>query len=99
MEITVGKVLFIIYVAINLISFAMMGIDKLRAERDAWRISEKTLLLSAFLMGGVGSLVGSYVFRHKTQKLKFRILLPLALILNLAVIAFAIKLRFWYLPL
>ena len=66
----------------NLITFGMMGIDKYKAEHGKWRVSEKALLLSAFLMGAVGSLVGSRIFHHKTKKLKFRICLPLALAVN-----------------
>ena len=68
----------------NIITFAMMGIDKYRAERKKWRISEKALLFSAFLMGAAGSLAGSRVFHHKTKKTKFRICLPLALAVNIA---------------
>ena len=63
-----------------------MGIDKRKAIKDARRISEKTLLLSAFLMGAAGSILGSMVFHHKTQKAKFRILLPVALVVNIAVV-------------
>ena len=66
----------------NLITFGMMGIDKYTAEHGKWRVSEKALLLSAFLMGAVGSLAGSRIFHHKTKKLKFRICLPLALAVN-----------------
>mgnify|MGYP002537828087 CR=1 FL=1 len=53
----------------NLITFGMMGIDKYKAEHGKWRVSEKALLLSAFLMGAVGSLAGSRIFHHKTKKL------------------------------
>lgn len=66
----------------NLITFGMMGIDKYKAEHGKWRVSKKALLLSAFLMGAVGSLAGSRIFHHKTKKLKFRICLPLALAVN-----------------
>lgn len=72
----------------NLITFGMMGIDKYKAEHGKWRVSEKALLLSAFLMGAVGSLAGSRIFHHKTKKLKFRICLPLALAVNAAAAVF-----------
>ena len=73
----------------NIVTFSMMGIDKLKAIRHKWRIGEATLLLSAFLMGAVGSVAGALVSHHKTRKLKFRIGLPAALIVNAAVVIFA----------
>ena len=82
-----AKYLIIIYLVWNLITFLLMGIDKRKAIKDARRISEKTLILSAFLMGAVGSILGSMAFHHKTQKTKFRILLPVALVVNIAVVA------------
>lgn len=48
------KLLIILMVIWNTIAFIMMGIDKRRARRDAERISEKTLLTSAFIMGAIG---------------------------------------------
>jgi uncharacterized membrane protein YsdA (DUF1294 family) len=63
-----------------------MAVDKHRAVRGKWRISESALLTSAFAMGGIGGFLGSLVFRHKTRKWKFRILLPVALLFNLSVI-------------
>ena len=70
----------------NLITFFMMGLDKHKARKQKRRISEKTLLLSAFFMGAVGAGAGMMVFRHKTLKWKFRILVPLALLCNGAVL-------------
>ena len=69
---------------INLISFFAMGIDKLKAKKNKWRIPEGTLLLFCFLGGGVGGLLGMSLFRHKTKHLKFQILVPLSLLLWLA---------------
>ena len=67
--------------ALSFISFLLFDLDKRRAVRGAWRIPERTLLLSAFLGGAPGALLGMHFFRHKTQKWKFRILVPLALLL------------------
>lgn len=69
-------------VIINLITFSMMGIDKYKSQHDKWRIKESTLIIGAFLMGGIGSLIGSNVFRHKTRKLKFKLLLPISVVCN-----------------
>ncbi len=70
----------------NVISFLIMGIDKYKAKHDKQRISEKNLLLCAFIMGAVGVGLGMMAFRHKTQKIKFKVLVPIALIVNVAVI-------------
>ncbi|MCR5481758.1 MAG: DUF1294 domain-containing protein [Clostridia bacterium] len=98
MEITSDLVVLIIYIIINIITFIMMGYDKLMAKRESWRISEKALIISAFAMGALGSFIGSYVFHHKTQKTKFNILLPVALIFNVVIIILAVKAGIWYLP-
>ena len=69
----------------NIAVFALYGIDKWKSTHNKWRIKESTLLLPAFFMGGVGALLGMHVFRHKTKHLKFKILLPISLLLNMAV--------------
>ena len=76
----------IIYTAWNFIVFLLYGIDKLKAIKQTWRIKEATLILAAFFMGGVGAFFGMSVFRHKTKHLKFKILVPLAIIINIAII-------------
>ncbi len=84
--------LFIIpaaFVAMSVIGFVLMGADKRRAEKGACRIPEKVLFGVSFLLGGVGSLVGMFVFRHKTKHASFRILLPLSALWSLAVTAAA----------
>ena len=79
------KYVTIVYLIWNVIVFLMYGVDKLKAKRESYRISEFTLLWCAFVMGGIGAFIGSKVFHHKTQKTKFKILLPLALLLNILV--------------
>ena len=76
----------------NLITFFQMGLDKRKAVKGKKRIGEKTLLISAFVMRAAGSGAGMLVFHHKTKKWKFRILVPLALAVNLAVICIGIYL-------
>ncbi|WP_312652091.1 DUF1294 domain-containing protein [Aminipila sp.] len=80
------KYVMAIYIIWNIITFTIMGIDKYKAEHNKWRISEATLLLTAFFMGGLGSLIGSHIFRHKTQKTKFKLLLPLSVLCNWGVL-------------
>ena len=57
--------------------FTLYGVDKWKAKRQKWRISEMTLLGMAFVFGAAGAFVGMLLFHHKTRKWKFRILVPL----------------------
>lgn len=68
--------------AVNLAAFALMGLDKRRARRGAWRISEKALFLPAVLGGALGGLLGMRVFRHKTKHWYFRFGMPALLIVQ-----------------
>ena len=56
---------------VNLMAFLLMGVDKSKARRRKWRISEKTLFLFPILGGPLGGLLGMSVFRHKTKHPKF----------------------------
>jgi len=78
------QVITIYLLTINAIAFAAYGIDKWKARHGKWRISEATLILLAFIGGALGALLGMKVFRHKTQHWKFKILVPLALLLWIA---------------
>ena len=81
----------IIYlIAINLIAFLAMFIDKRRAERGAWRIKEATLLTLALIGGSIGGIAGMYIFRHKTQKARFWLGMPAILITQIAVVVYFI---------
>jgi len=70
----------------NIITFCMYWSDKRKAEKNKWRVPEKTLILVAFLMGGLGALLGMHLLRHKTKHMSFKILVPLGLVINLIVI-------------
>ena len=62
----------LIYLAIvNLVCFALWGVDKKRAVKQQRRISEKQLLQCAAIGGVFGALAGMSVFRHKTLKVTF----------------------------
>jgi len=73
-------------IAWNVITFALMGIDKSKAVKKRQRISESALLLCALLLGAFGSTVGMFFFHHKTRKAKFRIGMPLCLIVNIVIL-------------
>ena len=88
------QILCIYLLAVNLLLFALMGIDKWKAKRGAWRIPEKTLFLTAALGGGIGGILGMKVFRHKTRHNSFKYGFPAILIAQLAVIGGVVYL-FW----
>ena len=61
---------------INILSFILYGVDKIKAIKNKiyiQRISEKTLLFSSFLAGSIGSVLAMILFRHKIKKLSFMI--------------------------
>lgn len=70
-------------IIINIISFFIMLYDKKQAIYHNFRISEKTIFIVSLLLGGIGTYVGMYVFRHKTKHLKFTIGIPIVIILNI----------------
>ena len=79
--------IIIVYVfMMNLVSFSLMGIDKYKAKKKAWRIPEATLFLFAIFGGSIGSILGMFLFHHKTRHWYFLFGLPLILILQLVCI-------------
>lgn len=70
------KILAAYLVIVNLLGFAVMGIDKKRAIRDAWRISEASLFLTALVGGSLGCTLGMHYFHHKTKHWYFRYGMP-----------------------
>lgn len=81
---------FFLYIAtVNIISFVLFGVDKRRAVSGGWRISERTLLISAAAGGGIGALAGMYLFHHKTRKRRFTLGIPLIILAETAAAALA----------
>lgn len=75
---------FIIYLLIaNLFGFCLMGIDKRRARRHAWRISEVSLFFVALIGGSIGSIIGMRIFHHKTKHWYFVWGMPAILLLQI----------------
>ena len=76
------RILIIYLIVINIAAFGIMGIDKSKARRHANRISEKNILMSGMIGGGLGLLLGMSFFHHKTKHLKFKLGVPLIVIMN-----------------
>lgn len=81
---TLWSIIVLYLVIMNAAAFFLYGMDKRKAIRNKWRIPEKTLLGVAFLGGSIGALAGMRVFHHKTKHWKFKIGVPLCLILHIA---------------
>ena len=80
--------LWIYLVIVNVLAFALYGIDKYKAKAGAWRVPEKTLLGIAVLGGSVGAIAGMKTFHHKTKHWYFRYGLPALLAIQLAAVYF-----------
>lgn len=80
------KNLLLIILFMNFISFIVFFIDKRKSIKSKRRISENTLLLLSFLFGSLGAFLSMKIFRHKTQKLKFRLLIPMFFVLQFVVL-------------
>ena len=74
------------FIIMNLIGFALMGIDKYRAKKRSFRIPEATLFIVAIIGGSIGSLLGMYAFRHKTRHRSFVYGMPFILLVQLALL-------------
>lgn len=82
---------FMYYLLIaNLVTWILYGVDKRKAIKGAWRIPEKTLILSAVIGGSVGALAGMMMFRHKTRKAKFMVGVPVIFVVQCIVLAFVV---------
>ena len=79
------KFILLYLLIINAAGFLFMLADKWRAKKNRWRIPEATLMTVAALGGSIGSLLGMYTVRHKTQHLKFT--LGISLILAVQIVA------------
>ncbi|MCQ2551323.1 MAG: DUF1294 domain-containing protein [Clostridia bacterium] len=72
-------------VLINLITFLVFGMDKLKAKKGLYRVPEKVLFLLALVGGSVGAIIAMICFRHKTRHKTFTIGIPLILLAQIAV--------------
>lgn len=77
------KFIGIYLICINAATFLIYGIDKYKAVKNRWRISETTLIIAAVIGGSVGAFLGMRCFHHKTRKRKFSLGVPVILIIQL----------------
>ncbi|NBS41426.1 DUF1294 domain-containing protein [bacterium] len=75
-----------LFVAINASTFVLYGVDKVFAAAGAWRVPERTLQVTAFLLGSPGALIAMNAFRHKTRKTSFQLVLALLVLLQVLIV-------------
>ena len=74
--------------AINALSFILFGLDKYKAKKGKWRISEATLLMMAVIGGSIGAWAGMRLWHHKTMHKKFKYGIPVIIILQVSLVFF-----------
>ncbi|MGY0693117.1 DUF1294 domain-containing protein [Virgibacillus sp. FSP13] len=79
---------FVYLFMINVFGFGLMGLDKRRARKHQWRISEKMLWMTIIIGGSVGSYFGMKLFHHKTKHLSFKFGVPIFVVLHVALAIF-----------
>ena len=78
------NIIFGYLLAINIATFFLYGIDKYKAKKGRWRISEATLLLMAVVGGSIGAWSGMRLWHHKTMHKKFKYGIPIIIIIQVA---------------
>ena len=86
-------IIIIYLVIINIVGYAMMGIDKRKAQKGAWRISEAALFTAALLGGSIGSIAGMQRFGHKTKHWYFKYGMPAILLVQVALAVYLLVLK------
>ncbi|WP_265444140.1 DUF1294 domain-containing protein [Acetivibrio straminisolvens] len=79
---------FLLFALINLVGFALSGIDKYKAARSLWRIQERTFFWLVLMGGAPGVYLGLLVFRHKTRRMSFMVGIPLIFVFQILGIIF-----------
>ena len=83
----IQKIIVIYLIVINVVTFFIYGVDKWKAMRSKWRISEAMLLGLAVIGGSIGAWLGMKVWHHKTMHKKFKYGIPLILIVQIVLLA------------
>ena len=88
---TIEQLILIYLIAINVVTFFAYCIDKWKAKRSKWRISEATLLGMAVIGGSIGAWLGMRMWHHKTMHKKFQFGIPLIIVVQIALVIWIIS--------
>lgn len=97
MEFKFGYLVLTYFVLITVVAFALMGIDKNKAKKGAFRISEASLFITALIGGSIGSTAGMLVFHHKTNHWYFQVFMPLITLIQFTAILMWILIKMGWL--
>lgn len=78
---------------VNTLTFLLYGIDKYKAKKARWRISEATLLMMAVIGGSIGAWAGMRLWHHKTMHKKFKYGIPLIILLQVVLVFYLHNLK------
>jgi len=83
---------YLIYflIGINLITYLLFGVDKVKASKNKWRIPEKYLFIFSFFGGSLGAVIGMKQFHHKTQKSEFKNVIGLIIFVQILFVSFIV---------
>lgn len=79
------------FIVINIISAVLAAVDKRKAVKEKWRISENTLMLLGLIGGALGEFITMKRIHHKTHHKKFMIGLPLEFLFHIVIIVLIIS--------
>lgn len=85
-----SSVIVVYLLIVNIVAIVAYGVDKLKAKKNKWRISENTLLLIALVGGSIGAYLAMKLWRHKTNHKKFKYGIPLIIVFQLVVLAYVL---------
>ena len=97
MEFKFGYLVLTYFVLITVVAFALMGIDKNKAKKGAFRISEASLFITALIGGSIGYTAGMLVFHHKTNHWYFQVFMPLITLVQFTAILMWILIKMGWL--
>lgn len=80
-----------VWIAMNVVGYTLMGIDKRRAIQGKWRISEKALFTCAACFGSFGVYAGMQQFRHKTKHWSFKIGIPCLMVIQILLVSYGFQ--------
>ena len=74
--------------AVNIATFFLYGIDKFKAKKGRWRISEATLLTMAAICGSIGDWICMRLWHHKMMYKKSKYGIPFIITLQIALVVY-----------
>lgn len=76
------KISLCYFAVISAVGIAAAVLDKLSAQRNKWRISEKALLCISALGGSFAMLAAMILIRHKTRHIRFMAGIPVIILIQ-----------------